>query len=736
MTDSDQLKLKFRPRARIIRTIGDQLISGPEAAVIELVKNAYDADATYVWIRFIPPLARGTGRITIIDDGHGMTLADVRDKWMEPATSAKIGLRLSPQRGRVLMGSKGIGRFAAAKLGRKFGLNSVSDQDGIREEVLIPEIDWSIFDGETYLSDIAIDYLLQPATTSTGTEIEVRELNEDWPEAKLARLHLELRRLVSPIDRTDSAHFFRIYLDLSECTLDKTGFDGAALIGSADVSAAPGSSPPAAFEVQPFPLLTTCDYEVSGEFDEAGTFTGTMQIRRGGQAPLAIELKVPLGDDEAPCGTVGVQLYLFDREAQAIRQTMTRAGLGDMTAVEARKVLDNIAGVAIYRDGFRVRPYGDAENDWLTLDRQRVQDPSTRVGHNQIAGYITVQGQTQSGLIERSSREGFEQNAAFTRLHRLVQKLLTEQVEPRRYVFRQKAGLSRPRNTTFEEVRRLSGLEKIRELIGHLPPNDQAAAQIVIDRESALLIDKIEVLEERQRILEAKSSLGAIIAEVLHEGGPAAAYLVTNSDKIQKLFSDALAGGDRADAARNEFPDRLNYMKKNSQRLADMFKALRPLAGGRRDAPTWFRAPDPIFAAAALFEKHKTRISVEGGLDAPQIVGYPGDLMTAMVNLFANSIYWLEEAQTPNPKIEVRLFKQGPDLVIYVDDNGPGIAEEFAEHIFDLGFSLKRDGTGLGLSIAKEALARSEGRLGYHMDHKGGSRFEIRFAIPPERAKG
>src|SRR4051794_28213759 len=123
MTDSEERKLRFKPRARIIRTIGDQLISGPEAAVIELVKNAYDADASYVAIKFHPPLSVGQGRITIVDDGIGMTLADIGTKWMEPATSSKVETRLSPLRKRPMMGSKGIGRFAAAKLGSKMALN-------------------------------------------------------------------------------------------------------------------------------------------------------------------------------------------------------------------------------------------------------------------------------------------------------------------------------------------------------------------------------------------------------------------------------------------------------------------------------------------------------------------------------------------------------------------------------------------------------------------------------------
>ncbi len=131
--------LKFNPRARIIRTIGDQLISGPEAAIVELVKNAYDADASRVIVKFTPPLLPNDGTITISDNGHGMPLSVIREKWMEPATTAKLLNRKSPG-GRAMMGSKGIGRFAAAKLGKKMALNSTVKTKNGKTEVLIPEI--------------------------------------------------------------------------------------------------------------------------------------------------------------------------------------------------------------------------------------------------------------------------------------------------------------------------------------------------------------------------------------------------------------------------------------------------------------------------------------------------------------------------------------------------------------------------------------------------------------------
>src|SRR3546814_12148484 len=100
-------------------------------------------------------------------------------------------------------------------------------------------------------------------------------------------------------------------------------------------------------------------------------------------------------------------------------------------------------------------------------------------------GYIGVEPQDSSDLIEKSSREGFEENGAFLRLRRLVQRLFAEAVEPRRQTFRESAGLSRKRSTTFDEVRKLSEMEKIRELIVRFPPDERAKAeQVKIGRAS------------------------------------------------------------------------------------------------------------------------------------------------------------------------------------------------------------------------------------------------------------
>ena len=694
------------------------------------MKNSYDADASYVIVRFEPPLREGLGRIIVTDDGHGMTVADIQEKWMEPATSSKVGGRKSPKNQRVMLGSKGIGRFAAAKLGRRMGLTSVSERGGTRTEVLISEIDWSIFSGDAYLSDISIDFLDQETDAPLGTSIEIAELIESWPEAKIAQLHQELRRLISPLHWQSKDSGFRIFLDLSDCTTETCGFDGRRLVEQpGDVSDDDiKAGLPADYEVHPFPLINTCDYEVDGWFDNAGKFHGSMEIKRAGQASKAVDLVVPLNDEEElPCGRVAIRLFIFDREAEVIRSTMKRAGMGELTAASARKILDNVAGVAIYRDGFRVRPYGDLQSDWLMLDARRVQDPSLRIGHNQVAGFVSVEPQANSLLVEKSSREGFEENAAFIRLKRLVRELFSRVVEPRRQQFREDAGLSRARGTTFEEVRSLSRLKRISDLLVHFPLSEREHARQVIDREASALSGKIEQLEDRQRILEAKSSLGAIVGEILHEGAPSANFVANVANRLMRQWKLIDEQGPQADQFRADMPQRLELLATTGARLRELFATLRPLAGGKRGAPRAFNAFKSANDAAGIFEVHSIPIKVVLPSREIELIGYPEDLATALVNLYSNSVYWLEQSRVQNPKIEVRITQMGGDASIIVEDNGPGIPAEFAERIFDIRFTLKDGGTGLGLNIAQEALGRSGAKLFFHQEYEEGARFEIRF---------
>lgn len=722
-------RLTFRPRARIIRTIGDRLISGPEAAVIELVKNSYDADARSVRITLVPPLKAGLGEIVFSDDGHGMALSDIRDKWMEPATSDKRTRSTSPG-GRKLLGSKGIGRFAAARLGSHLRLISTASisRDAattLLERTTIDDLDWEQFEEARYLDTVSFAYRTELTDESPGTQLHITHLRDDWTEASINRLHDELRRLVSPINSEEGG--FDIHLDLSNCTIENSGFDGFAMLGvSNDLIDGARQDP---WKVRPFPVLDASDYLVDGIFDENGTFEGTMSIQRAGTDPIPISLRVPLAEGEDPCGIVVVRLSIFDREAETIRSTAQKAGFGHLGIREARKILDKIAGIAIYRAGFRIRPYGDAENDWLTLDAKRVQNPSLKIGRNQVAGIISVDDEVSSSLVERSSREGLEENGSFRRLQNLLLTLLAEQVEPRRRKFRMSAGIDRRPQTNFREVMQTAQHAWADALLSKIPAPDRQEAEKVIARETDRLSDHVKELEERQAKLEAQVTLGLIVGEVMHQGNTPLSFIENESARLQRrqptLFDDTKeAAEDRAD-----LPRIFNGLRASSASLRSLFNALSPLSGAKRGKPQDYAVDRVIDRIQLFFRSRIVTMSVKFDVDptvrAMIAHGYEADLMTALTNLVDNALHWLAHRQIASPHIRITGAKDEPGKgTIFVEDNGPGVSEEFVDQLFDVGFSTRTNGTGLGLSIAREAMFRSNGDL-VLVPSEEGARFKL-----------
>jgi signal transduction histidine kinase len=724
------IQLSFRPRARIIRTIGDRLVSGPEAAVIELVKNSYDADASFVRITFLPALRQDEGAILFEDDGHGMTLEDIEQKWMEPATSDKRD-RKHTAHGRRLLGSKGIGRFAASRLGRFLELVSTANrpapkgkinvtsapQDVRLTSTRIPELDWDAFEEAKYLDDVSFPVESLAPKKATGTELKVSSLRDEWPEQRILRLHGELRKLVSPIPAA-GASAFKIFLDLSHCTLENSTFDGAALLGidadSTNASLQIGRDP---YEVKPYPLLDACDYAVDGVFDESGRFEGTMTIQRGGLEAEKIILEVPqqLDNGEEPCGVVLVRLHVFDRESTAIRSTAAKAGFGAIGIRDARKLLDNIAGVAIYREGFRIRPYGDGENDWLTLDAKRVQNPTIKIGRNQIAGVISLDDEKASQLIERSSREGLEENGSFRRLRSLISALLAEVVEPKRRQFRINAGLDGRPESSFRDIydRVQMGWSKL--LVAKIPEADRPAAEELIAKESDRLTQYVKRLEDRQAQLEARVTLGLIIGEVMHQGNTPLSFLENEVSRLRRWWPSLLDSSARSQERLLEVPRILNGMDASGEKLRILFNALNPLSGARRGAPKEYYVREVIDKTLYLFKSKIAKIGVdvlvEPGNCEHIVTGYHDDLSTAITNLVDNAIYWLEYHNISSPILRILTSAAADRCIIEITDNGAGVPTEFADQLFDIGFTLKPNGTGLGLSIAKEAIFRSGGEL-------------------------
>lgn len=708
---------KLRPRARIVRTIGDQLISGPEAALIELVKNAYDADSPAVHISITPRRivdGGAEGRITVSDRGHGMTAEDLLEKWFEPATTNKVERRKSPG-GRLMLGAKGVGRFATARLGRNLTLTCASRLESKQLEVSRVEVDWNDFERRKYLDEVEIGIQSRAGAEGepTGVHLDIRDLRDAWTGKQLELLVRELRRLVSPRDTRESA--FRIFLDLSAFQKDVDGLDGPALVSGALAALSDPDTEIDPTEIRPFSLDNVYHYMVQGEFDQEGAFSGTFTNVRADGQPHPLELDAPaLAEGEASCGPFKVALNIYDRDA--VVELFEKLGLGAVGRLDAKRVLDENIGVGIYRGGFRIRPYGDAETDWLELERMRVQNPSHKLGLNQVWGIVDIGSEAVSGLVERSSREGLEHNEPFERLKRLIADVMAR-VEQIRFEFRSMAGLGRKQVGDTDEVRGKAALQATQRAVAKLPPQFRDKVERALRQDSTALKTAIGELETYQQALSSRSALGLVVSQVLHDGRRFLGDITTRSKRLadgaprlmeQSTFGQHFRGSFEKDAA---------SIHESTGGMNKLFRALDPISGRRRGRPKPLNIPEVIERCLDLFKDTIEGVQIEVEVkvpdDLPQATGYESDLMAALLNIIDNAAHWLGTS----PKRPRKLVMTGTFSKKYVRialaNNGPSIDERFVARLFTPGFTLKPEGSGIGLAIAREAMRASKGDVAY-----------------------
>ena len=236
---------RMRPRARLLRTLGADLISSEKVAVVELVKNAYDADASVVLIRFVDSMDKGAGAIELWDDGHGMDRDVAAQTWVELATTHRRQQRYSETLHRRVLGEKGIGRLAAGRLGR---FMTVDTRRADSEEVHL-DLDWRDFDDESkFLEDVEVvwsagqpkvflldgdadaafsDAGVEQWNRGRGTRIRLRELSTTWTRPLVMDLRNALSRLLPPATgRNDVTPSFRVYLEFPDEVLSVADLAG------------------------------------------------------------------------------------------------------------------------------------------------------------------------------------------------------------------------------------------------------------------------------------------------------------------------------------------------------------------------------------------------------------------------------------------------------------------------------------------------------------------------------
>ncbi len=685
----------LRPRAQMLRRIGDELISSETVAVIELVKNAYDADATRVLVRFQGPLEIGQGTIEVMDNGHGMSLETMQTTWMEPATLFRKRQQRSEQYGRRVLEEKGIGRFAASRLANT--LEVVTRRTGEDREIRAL-FDWSQFDDEhKYLDQVEVLWeesepaeICPGGTIHTlwgegqtpesnalthGTILRMKGLRAIWDKSQFETLHTGLSRLISPFfeqDQLTRHDAFQIYLELPAQFASLSGI------------------------IQPPEALKNPHYTVKGSVDETGHYTLTFKLP-GQDGQELITGQFPLPDRHMPqCGPFSIELRVWDRDSLSGLAHERGATLADV-----RRDLDAAAGINIYRDGFRVLPYGEPRNDWLRLDLRRVQNPTMRLSNNQIMGYVLISADKNPQLHDQSNREGLIEGPALDDLRELVKMVLAE-LETRRYTIR------RPSDTgqqTAPAGGLFSGLDLtgISDLIRKQHPDDTRLLELVQERERELEL-RVKVVQEVLARYRRLATLGQLVDTVLHDGRA----------PLAKIGNEAHLGQRDIERTRT---DNGNLLARLRQRfgtisaqvavLTALFRKIEPFGGRKRGRPVQVRLEQVIADAFSVLETESAAVGAQVSLPDTntQVTVDQAEIQEVIVNMLQNSLYWLRQVPQDRRKVAVCVRRKSADEVeIVFSDSGPGVKAAVREAIFDPYFSTRPDGVGLGLTIAGEII--------------------------------
>ncbi len=750
----------FAVEARLAIQLGRESISSSITAILELVKNAYDADASRVRIRF-KGLGTPSAQMVIEDDGCGMTADDLLNYWMVIGTTNKVKLRRAGVK-RVLTGEKGLGRLGLDRLARHTKVQSIVE--GASEGIELP-IDWSRFEQEDVrlenitLKVYGIPNLRQDPLTDEwreyphGTRLLLSELKDEWTENTLIALRAELSLLVSPFSTGTDFH-----IDLDSGLGLKT-VDGLVVT--------PGS------------LLQAAQWKVTAGISDDGSVSMKMASghhnRVYEEGPVPWEERFPGWGTFPHCGPLQFTFYFFPRKATTLgEQTISLSAI--------RNFLDANQGLRVYRDGFRVKPYGspNGDGDWLRLAYRRMGSPegvaqddepgAWRVGYNQVVGAVFVSRDKNTELLDQTNREGLVDGKAFAHL-----RVFAEETVRFFELNRQDFEMSRvPKKTPRDEAKGQAddALKNLRDAAGALStmvgqesgqqpnadtqPSPASQAALLAEVQKALA-DAKEKLEQSSKTFQAENeresrekdtmanlaSLGILAAAFGHETLGWANTCAANAGWLERnlpghfFFPDA----DTEAAVKQKLQDTVIQARRIETFAEFSIGNVKP---SKRKRTTFClkKVIQNVFKTfdESLRVQRNIELDVEANLppESCRIKGYPIDWESVLVNLITNAEWALrEKKEIYQRKIRVTLRADGLFFLLTFDDNGIGIPAGQEERIFLPTISTKRnasgqvDGTGMGLTIVKNFVEQNTGGTitALTKGELGGASFRIRIPV-------
>ena len=763
----------FKISAALKDLIGKELITDEFVAVFELVKNSFDANASKVEVIFENNYEPDNARIIIKDNGKGMNYDDLKNKWLFVAYSAKrLGKENEDYRNkiktqRVFAGAKGVGRFSCDRLGRFLNLITIKDEPKPKIENLV--VNWEDFenaDDEEFVNIKVTHKVLteNKYKLNKGTVLEITGLRDNWDRDRILRLKKSLAKLINPNQENDSDNFEIEIIAKDELTLDKEKSKKGEKKNDLEiVNGLVRNSIFETLEIKTSNILV----QISPKGDYIET---TLQDR--GDMIYYLKEKNPYKDLK----NVGV--YLFQ---------LNRAAKGNFTRLMGMEPV-KYGSVFMYKNGFRVYPYGEAGEDVLSIDKRKAQGFNRFMGTRDLIGRIEINGE-QPELRETTSRDGgLVKTQTYHNLVEFFYEYVLKRLET--YVVNIiQWGDERVNKDTGEVTPELWAKDvkiQILELISGFI-NSKDIIDIQYDK------DFLKIISEKQE--KSVDKIVKNISKVAAKSGNP--EMVKEAKKIEKAVREIKADADRdkAKAAkeeekRKETEKKLDYVvsQKNflQKDIGDDTKNLESILHHiglttnfiKKDIENLVKAINSNASKDELqtivkrlsqqnekitsFSKYfkKVNFNIHSNKLDVDVISFTNEYIEnvyklrddlrinrELLNVKINMPKGLEHKIKFNPidmiivldnlisnsskhgasKVELTWTKSGKSIQLSFKDDGKGIADNILDSIFDFGFTTSRRGSGIGLYHVKEIIESLNGTIKVNNKLSTGVEFLISF---------
>lgn len=728
LSSFDNDNIRFSVDAGVIDRLGSELVARQETAVSELVKNAYDADATKVYLRFENTDVRG-GVLYIEDNGTGMTREQLINGFMRISSTSKIHNPLSEIYQRKRAGQKGIGRFAVQRLGERL---TITTQTIENDFALVITIDWNQYTNDIDLLSVNNKiHIKSSKTKESGTTLKIESLRDKWSEASIKRIYNYVVDILQPFSlaKEQQSTFkspssdpgFKVYFTKIVNDRKITIADEKTMV---------------------FNYATAI---IDGEVDKDGNGLYLIESKK---LNLLEDGKISSNPDVenltfSKLKNVRFRAYYFIYNSDLIPKTHESS---------VKKLARTQGGIRLYRNGFRVLPYGEPYNDWVGLDESTKRRSILPVHSNSnFFGFVELID-TDNTFNETSSREGLVENEALIQLRNFIYRTIMTAVIKIAQIRNVKivSGQSmtnkiydsievRIKNIAFtleeldRELEKESGSVEVKK---RRKKKVEQVRKEIEELRKAQEEEKNQFLKERS-MLRVLSSVGLTIGLFLHEVRDYILNMEVNVNfLIEKLRSDEVLF------------NRLSLLQSNIESFVTYTSYFDAVV-----SQNVIRTLKPIDLKKTIITFWKTiendMISNHIQLSDPEISGnymftipmHPSEWSSILFNLFTNAKKAIKRSNNVGI-INIECGKIDNKLYMRFSDTGDGIKDDIKERIFDEFFTTSSPytldeldtkneltGTGLGLKIVKDILSSYRGKI-FVDEPKDGYSTSIYIEIP------